>query len=369
MRAYAALILLVFASPTLAAPGDILSSTPVAGAPDGAQAWRIVYQTNGENGEPTTSGAMIVAPAGPGRNRPVLAWDHGTWGVADKCQPSASPDFLANSPALEKMLARGYVVAATDYAGLGTPGPHGYMVGKRVAHSTLDAVRAARQIDGARAGRRYVVWGESEGGHAALFTGFNARRYAPELDLVAVTAAAPATDLLANLQQGKAAAVRALLTAFIVNSWADLYGANSATIVKPATRRLIDRLATNNCISLDAKPRFGTVIGILALQQQMKRVDIASAQPWARLARRNSAPVRAPDAPLMITQSREDQVVAPAVTLAYARKMCRSGQTIRYVERATGKHEFSARDTADMTLDWFADRLNGKPFAGNCGKF
>ena len=175
--------------------------------------------------------------------------------------------------------------------------------------------------------------------------------------------------MLGNLQQGKAPAVRALLTAFIVNSWAELYGADPATIVKPATRRLIDRLATNNCVSLDARPRFGTVLGIVALQQQLKRVDFAGAQPWARLARQNSAPVRRPDAPLMITQSREDVVVAPAVTLGYAQQMCRAGVTIRYLERATGKHEFSASDTADLTLDWFDDRLAGKPFAGNCGTF
>lgn len=47
----------------------------------------------------------------------------------------------------------------------------------------------------AAAGPRFVTFGESQGGQAALFTGQLAAEYAPELDLVGVAAAAPATDL------------------------------------------------------------------------------------------------------------------------------------------------------------------------------
>jgi pimeloyl-ACP methyl ester carboxylesterase len=54
----------------------------------------------------------------------------------------------------------------------------------------LDAVRAARGLPGAGAGRSAVVFGHSQGGHAALFAGALAARYAPELDLLGVAAAA-----------------------------------------------------------------------------------------------------------------------------------------------------------------------------------
>jgi len=41
------------------------------------------------------------------------------------------------------MLARGYVVVATDYEGLGDPGVHPYLVGVSEAYAVLDSVRAA----------------------------------------------------------------------------------------------------------------------------------------------------------------------------------------------------------------------------------
>ena len=47
---------------------------------------------------------------------------------------------------LRDMVDRGYVVAATDYPGLGTPGPHPYLVGVSEARAVVDSVRAARTM-------------------------------------------------------------------------------------------------------------------------------------------------------------------------------------------------------------------------------
>src|SRR3546814_7278053 len=88
----------------------------------------------------------------------------------------------------------------------------------------LDAVRAARAIPGAAAGSSFAVWGESQGGHAALWTAIAARSYAPELTLVGTAAAAPPTDLAANLREGSDKNARALLLSFALHSWSTLYG-------------------------------------------------------------------------------------------------------------------------------------------------
>jgi len=61
----------------------------------------------------------------------------------------------------------------------------------------VNAVRAACQAPGADAGTRWAVWGHSQGGHAALWTGALAAQLAPELTLIGVAAAAPAAELLA----------------------------------------------------------------------------------------------------------------------------------------------------------------------------
>jgi acetyl esterase/lipase len=117
------------------------------------------------------------------------------------------------------MLARGYVVTATDYPGLGTPEVHPYLVGRSEARAVLDSVRAAKKIPEAGAGDRFAVWGHSQGGQAALFTGLEAARYAPELKIVGVAAAAPATDLAALMSEDLGTGGGNNITAMTLWSW------------------------------------------------------------------------------------------------------------------------------------------------------
>ena len=63
----------------------------------------------------------------------------------------------------------GYLVAFSDYEGLGTPGRHPYLVGESEGRSVLDAAKAAAQLPGADAGDQLAIWGHSQGGHAALW--------------------------------------------------------------------------------------------------------------------------------------------------------------------------------------------------------
>ena len=207
-RAIAALCLsFYFLWPQIAeaqAAGTLVSAQPIITTPPGQQAWRIEYVTTDAKGVPLTVTGMVVAPreAAPREPRRVIAWAHGTWGVASRCAPSLSANFFTATPALSEMVAKGYVVIAPDYPGLGSTMPHPYLVGEDTARSVLDAVRAARSIAGAASGTRFAVWGESQGGHAALWTGALARGYAPELTLVGTAAAAPPTDLIANFSKG-----------------------------------------------------------------------------------------------------------------------------------------------------------------------
>ena len=47
---------------------------------------------------------------------------------------------------VQTLLDAGYVVAATDYEGLGTPGLHPFLVGESEGRSVLDAARAAHRV-------------------------------------------------------------------------------------------------------------------------------------------------------------------------------------------------------------------------------
>ena len=327
--------LLVLLSPAVAGAqraGTLIDATPVAQTPAGSQAWRVRYWTMDERSKPVAVTGMVVAPreALPPRPRNVLAWAHGTWGVTTRC--AASPDeVFASTPGLGDAIRRGYVVVAPDYPGLGSAGAHGYLAGVGTGRSVLDAVRAAGAIPGAGAGRSFAVWGESQGGHAALWTGQLAHRYAPDLTLVGVAAAAPPTDLAQNLSAGSDPSIRAFLTAFTAYSWSQHFGARLATLGKPSTQGVITRLARNNCIKLGAKPKLGTMLGVLVLRRDLRNVDLGRIEPWASIARANSPAANAYGVPFLITQNPADAIVAPEVTHQFARRLCRAGAKVRFV--------------------------------------
>jgi len=87
-------------------------------------------------------------------------------------------------------------VSAAGYQGLGgSDGMHPYLVGTSESRSVLDATRATSHIAGLRTANNVVIYGHSQGGHAALFAGEQAPTYAPELHVFGVVAAAPATGL------------------------------------------------------------------------------------------------------------------------------------------------------------------------------
>ena len=166
--------------------------------PGAGDAFRILYRSTGLNGEPiAVSGAIFIPPgAAPQGGRNVIAWAHPTSGVVEACAPSLMPDVAGMIWGLADMLAQGYVVVATDYPGLGVPGQiHPYLIGVSEGRAVLDSVRAARALPRTGASNRFAVWGHSQGGHASLYTGELAASYAPELKLVGVAAAAPATYL------------------------------------------------------------------------------------------------------------------------------------------------------------------------------
>ena len=222
-------------------PGDIIRSEPLPGAPAGSQAWKVLYLSVGFDGSPTAVSGIVVAPttattggttpgsapsgsAGPAGGRPVLSWAHPTTGVVDACAPSTMTDVFALIPGLETFLAAGYVVAATDYEGLGTAGVHPYLIGESEGHGVLDAARPPRNLPDTGAGDELLLWGHSQGGQASLFAGQLAPTYAPELKLVATAAAAPAGELQALLNDDSATGTGVVLGSYAVNAYQDLYG-------------------------------------------------------------------------------------------------------------------------------------------------
>jgi acetyl esterase/lipase len=347
-------------------PGDVLRVEPADDAPDGARAWRILYRSTGMKGEPRVVSALLVVPDAPapagGRN--VVAWAHPTIGVAQDCAPSLQPSWRKTIPGLAGMVKAGFVVVATDYPGLGTPGVHPYLVGESAARAVVDSVRAARNVKEASAGDRFAVWGHSQGGHAAVFTGQLAPSLAPELKLLGVAAAAPATDLARLFEMDIGTKLGNVLAAEALWSWSKVYDTPMSKVLQPDAIPVVERVAAR-CIRDPGE-------GILAFSDAMPlrdgflSVKLTATEPWAAVMKENSAGASPIAAPVFIAQGTNDTVVSPAVTALYAGGVCAQGTAVRYQVVPDENHFLVAFHSADDAVTWMGDRFAGKPAPDDC---
>lgn len=148
----------------------------------GAVAYRIRYASYDLKGRPTESTGLVIAPATPGVDRRVMSWAHGTTGIGDAACPSIQPDpareltlYFAHGsttqidygiPGIQSFIDDDWVVVATDYQGIGTPGVHQYTVNRTNAIDSVTIVHAARELP-VGAGKKFGVVGWSQGGGAA----------------------------------------------------------------------------------------------------------------------------------------------------------------------------------------------------------
>lgn len=349
-------------------PGSIVRVWPLeGGGPGNSEAFRILYRSTGTNGEPIeVSGAIYWNPGpAPAGGRNVIAWAHPTSGVVEACAPSLMPDNAGMIWGLADILAKGYVVVATDYPGLGTPGIHPYLIGVSEARAVLDSVRAARNLPRTGATNRFAVWGHSQGGHAALFTGQLAASYAPELKLVGVAAAAPATYLIELFDADKATATGKELTAMALYSWTKLYNVSPTTLVEPAAMGPFERMA-HDCI--ESVAQFKAITDAEKPLEHIKflKVDPIETEPWRSLMQKNT-PGQAPaGAPVFIAQGTADTTVHPEITKQFGRALCKQGARVTFVWLQGVSHTFAAKASASQTLRWIGDRFRGEPAPSSC---
>lgn len=348
-------------------PGSIVSSAPLP-APANASAWKIVYRSTGLHGESIEVSGMVIAPAGaaPTGGRPVVAWAHATTGVAEKCAPSLRPDPLGTIPHLSGLLQRGFVVVATDYPGLGNPGVHPYLVGESEGRAVLDSVRAAGNISEVSAGKRFAVWGHSQGGHAALFTGQMVSQYAPELTLVGIAAVAPATDLSQLLKNDIQEPVGRVLTSYAVYSWSEVFQAPMQPIVHAPAIPIVKRVAGDCAEGKD--DAYKVSFDSLTLTPRMLLPGFYNAEPWNRILTDN-APGRArAGAPVFVAQGTVDKIVEPTVTQNFVQGLCSRGEKVTFEPLQGVGHMTAGLESADAAAEWMAARFDGKPVSSTCGK-
>ena len=281
-----------------------------------------------------------------------------------KCMPSLASAPAALIPWFEQIVRAGWVVVATDYSFADKGGPHPYLIGEGEARATLDGVRAARQIRALALDKRVVVWGYSQGGHAALWSGIVGPRYAPELKIVGVAAIAPPTNIRKILVQDVAADKR--------------YGA----YVAAAYSRFYPDIKFEQALrpeALAAARQMVTQCDFVPPEDSRRLEQLAASFAGPALALHSNEPLRArldqnnPDgaikAPVVIAQGRADTVIPPAVTDSYVEERCAAGQALEYWT-FTGLDHFTIIEPdsrlKELLMKWTTARFANKGVVNGC---
>ena len=348
-------------------PGTLIRSQPIPDLYPGAKSYRILYKSTGFDGRPTAVSGVVVVPEAPvpAGGRKVVAFTHGTVGVARDCAPSLQRGAIAQViEGIGEFVASGYVVAATDYQGLGTPGPHPYLVGRVEAMNALDSVRAAHRLRQAHAGVRFAVWGHSQGGQAALFTGQLARSYAPGLHLVGVAAGAPVPSLEDFFRVNRRSTAGKLLLALALDSWSAVYDSPAILhVLAPASRPAAAQIA-GYCLSggqsLAAAP------SALALGLKFAHLPRWRSQPWSTIRAQNTPGTMSVGVPILITQGGADKVVPAALSVRLARRLCERGETVDLRLYPGVENEEAGIVVVPDVLAWIAGRFAARPAPDSC---
>ena len=281
--------------------GTVIRTEPLNIAVEGGTAQRILYVSERPDGTRAVSGGMIFIPnlPAPPEGRPVVAWEHGTLGMGEACVPSRSDNPTADMYTfIGPMMAANWVVVATDYVGLGTPGPNQYLVAQAEVRDVVNSVRAARSIPTANASNRYATFGHSQGGHASIWTGHLGPEYAPELELVGVAAAAPALNLSDIASAQWDTAVGWVIGSDLIESWPTYYSdlpvdAVLTTAGRDASQRLAAECIKEAGLEALAREKFG---------QQFFAFDPLTNLQWRDSMLAQTPPDMPADMPVFIAQ-------------------------------------------------------------------
>jgi len=339
---------------------------------------KINYRMPSVNGSETSATAVVFVPKGtaPAGGWPIVAWAHGTTGVADVCAPSNTSNLGGVDPIIAQLVLQGYMVVAPDYEGLGSAGIHPYLNLASEGRSIVYAVLAARE-NVPSAGTRWLAYGHSQGGHAAL----GAAQYAKEatgLSYLGTVAIAPASNLglaisggtqLAGqlLQAGQVAPAIGILaqqvtfSAYVTAglkqttpiSYSDVFDAQAAAIVP----KVEEQCDVGNLIGANIGAH--TQATGNPLTYQGLKANFASVPAISNFLSTLSEPATVKlDQPVLIIQGDADTTVPKPLTDKLVVSMSTLGSTVTYQTLSNKDHTTAFTDSLPEVLGFIGGRFN-----------
>lgn len=342
---------------------DKVPATGLVDLPAAGQSWRITYGGHGLTG-------IVHLPHGspPAGGWPVVTYGHMTTGGSIESAPSLA---AADHPERRRMtqgdgfisavLAGGAAVLRPDYPGLGSPGPHPYLIGEPLGQSVRDMLTAAARHW--PLANEWVSAGHSEGSMAALYA---AAAGAPEgFALRGVCAFTPVT----RMDQTIGASLRlpvvlpglAVVTALIalMISGASTIDAQLAELVatdglSPAAQQCWSHLEQRCLVDLCREDSFGAIapaslLGVRGAQVRERLLDSLRRQDVAQLRLPARIPIR-------IDAGRFDEVAPFWLTHRLARGYRQAGVGVE-LHWWSAMHSPTVDRAADAAARWVLAQL------------
>jgi hypothetical protein len=328
-----------------------------------AESRRILYTSTDvrwRSGRIPVSGVLHL-PAGkaPARGWPLMAWAHGTLGIADVCAPSWTGLRPRDASYINRWLRAGFAVVVTDYQGLGGPGPHPYLNWQVEGRSVLDSARAAIAARPRQISNRVVVAGQSQGSGAALGAARLASEYAPELNLLG----AVATGLVSTFPAGPLPQpVRDSSNMFLAFAAGGLRddGPPIEEIVSDKGRQLLEA-ARSGCTADVAR---------LARKLRVAGLGEALSIPGERLAELRlpvtDMPMGPVGVPLFVGTGLADATITPVRQHAAVAALCAAGNKVSWNRYEGHGHDGALHGSFDDTLAFARAVIAKKKVDGNC---
>lgn len=330
---------------------------------------KITYlSTSGIDGSIQEVTGTVFAPAGtaPDGGWPVIAYGHPTTGTRPECAPSLDPMLLGISSTVTGLVKAGYVVAMSDYQGLGKSGIyHPYLDATTEGQNVIDSVRAARKLI-PEASDRWAAFGGSQGGQAAWAANELANGYAPELRLVG-TVSYSAPLALEGFVDG---AIEGTLNVDQRLAWLQVLDALSA---ESPDFRLDDY---RRGVAKDEWDVFMACKGPATAERdrlagEVTSDDVRPSDPEAaealRLRLQSMSLPRVPAAaPMLVVYGGQDQLVPPVWTDRALDEACRRGDVIQIELQPDKGH---ADVDGASAFPWISQRFAGEPAPNDCPAF
>jgi len=347
-------------------PGTVLKSRAATivglGIPLPLKAWNVMFASTDIHGHPAAAIATIIQPlTAPATSpRPLVSYQMAEDSDSLACSPSyeMSIGTEKEEPSFMPLLALGWTVVVPDYEGLKSA----FTVGLQAGRGVLDGIRAAINfkpagLDGART--PVGLWGYSGGGLASAWAAEMAPSYAPELNIVGVSAGGVTPyiyDVARNIDGGPASGIELAGAVGMSRAYpqiATLLNAAGRAMAASIGEQCIEQYVAN--FPLKKLSSYTTVANPLEL-------------PWVRaILNANRLGARKPTAPLFIFHSVADELIPIAGVNALVARYCSLGVAVTYYQDVASEHISLAVSGAPAAIAYLAARFSGARPPSTCG--